>query len=250
MKKQAPKPEEAGTQTMDLQYFLELVDHKHRHGSNLRKYHSYWRSQSTQQNFFYWLDYGEGKSVELSACDRARLEREQVRYLNREQRYNYLVSINGQGKLEWAKNGERVWTDGASYRDSVNGIVRIDDPSPKCEHPSTSCHSSSSASLQADVDGAGSEDETDRCSSLPTAVRRTSTRSGATKAAKKQKWIFVSCYRQRGRSYADMLTIRSRVRTDIVTKSCNCSYLHNGCDDTECMAHCAAAPQTHHIDST
>lgn len=119
---------------MDLQYFLEMVDQKHRYGSNLRKYHNYWKSQPTSQNFFYWLDHGDGKGVELPECDRTRLEREQVRYLSREERQNYLVTVDKQGKLRWAKNGERVWTKDALYKDSMKGIVPIEDQGPKFHH--------------------------------------------------------------------------------------------------------------------
>lgn len=112
---------------MDIQYFLELIDSRHRYGSSLRKYHAYWKTQPTSQNFFYWLDYGDGKHVELPECDRARLGKEQVRYLSREERQNYLVTVDGQGRLRWAKNGERVWTKDAWYTDSINGIVPIED---------------------------------------------------------------------------------------------------------------------------
>jgi len=116
---------------MDLQYFLEMVDQKHRYGSNLRKYHHYWKSQPTSQNFFYWLDHGDGKDVELPELDRARLDREQVRYLSREERLNYLVTVDRQGRLRWAKNGEKVWTKDTLYKDSLKGIVPIDDQGPK-----------------------------------------------------------------------------------------------------------------------
>jgi hypothetical protein len=34
---------------MDLNYFLELVDQKHRYGSNLRKYHAHWKTADTEQ---------------------------------------------------------------------------------------------------------------------------------------------------------------------------------------------------------
>ncbi len=116
---------------MDLQYFLEMVDQKHRYGSSLRKYHNYWKSQPTSQNFFYWLDHGDGKDVELPECDRLRLEKEQVRYLSREERFNYLVTVDQQGLLRWAKNGEKVWTKDTLYKDSMEGIVPIGDQGPK-----------------------------------------------------------------------------------------------------------------------
>jgi hypothetical protein len=116
---------------MDLQYFLEMVDQKHRYGSSLRKYHNFWKSQPTSQSFFYWLDHGEGKDVELAECDRARLDREQVRYLSREERLNYLVTVDKRGSLRWAKNGEKVWTKDSLYKDSIQGIVSIESQVPK-----------------------------------------------------------------------------------------------------------------------
>ncbi|KAF8469653.1 hypothetical protein BDZ91DRAFT_61641 [Kalaharituber pfeilii] len=39
---------------MDILYFLELVDLKHRYGANLKVYHDYWQAQDTHENFFYW----------------------------------------------------------------------------------------------------------------------------------------------------------------------------------------------------
>ncbi|KAL2416870.1 hypothetical protein ABEF95_008544 [Exophiala dermatitidis] len=116
---------------MDLQYFLEMVDRKHRYGSNLRKYHNYWKTQDTDQSFFYWLDQGDGKNVDLPECSRARLDREQVRYLSREERMNYLVKVDEEGRLVWAKNGQRVWTKDELYKDSINGIVPVSDPTPE-----------------------------------------------------------------------------------------------------------------------
>jgi len=114
---------------MDLQYFLEMVDQKHRYGSNLRAYHDHWKKQQTNENFFYWLDYGEGKYFEHPTVSRERLEKEQVRYLTREERMKYLVKIDKEGRLCWAKNGERISTT-MEYKDSVEGIVPKDDTTP------------------------------------------------------------------------------------------------------------------------
>lgn len=93
---------------MDLSYFLEMVDVKHRYGSNLRKYHAEWKSRPTTENFFYWLDQGEGKDVEIEKCSRERLEKMQVRYLGREERRYYEVIVGKNGKLCWRKDGARV----------------------------------------------------------------------------------------------------------------------------------------------
>ena len=115
---------------MDLQYFLEMVDTKHRYGSNLRAYHNEWKKADTNENFFYWLDKGEGKNIEVPTVSREQLEREQVRYLSREERQNYLVKINENGRLCWAKNGERINTT-QDFRDSIDGVVRKDDETPE-----------------------------------------------------------------------------------------------------------------------
>ena len=116
---------------MDLQYFLEMVDLKHRHGSNLRVYHICWKNSPTNQNFFYWLDYGDGKGVDLPQCPREKLERQQVRYLSREERMNYLVGVDEAGKFRWEKNGELIWTDNARFKDSLRGVVPVEEDAPR-----------------------------------------------------------------------------------------------------------------------
>jgi len=156
---------------MDLQYFLEMVDQKHRYGSNLRKYHNYWKAQDTTQNFFYWLDQGDGANVSLPECSRERLDKEQVRYLSREERLNYLVRVNSEGLLVWAKNGELVWTKDELYKDSINGIVPVNDSAPKWQHnvpptnsegPHSSSSDDSSDESSEDGDGHTAGDEGER----------------------------------------------------------------------------------------
>ncbi|KIW19592.1 hypothetical protein PV08_00165 [Exophiala spinifera] len=156
---------------MDLQYFLEMVDQKHRYGSNLRKYHNYWKAQDTTQNFFYWLDQGDGRNVSLPECSRERLDKEQVRYLSREERLNYLVKVNSEGLLVWAKNGELVWTKDELYKDSINGIVPVNDSAPKWQHnvpptnsegPYSSSSDDSSDESSEDGDGHTAGDEGER----------------------------------------------------------------------------------------
>lgn len=114
---------------MGIRYFLEMVDVKHRYGSSLCQYHEEWKRSSTRENFFYWLDYGEGKGVELEGCPRDRLDRERVRYLSREERQYYLVQVDAEGRLCWAKNGERIDTS-ERFKDSIHGVVPSSDPTP------------------------------------------------------------------------------------------------------------------------
>jgi hypothetical protein len=111
---------------MDLQYWLEMVDGQHRYGSHLRAYHQVWQQEDTHENFFYWLDHGEGKHLDLPIVSRKQLDADKVRYLSREERQNYLVRIDKEGRLCWAHNGIRITTSTA-YKDSVDGIVPKDD---------------------------------------------------------------------------------------------------------------------------
>lgn len=128
-KAQQKAEREKTAKMMDLQYFLEMVDQKHRYGSNLRAYHEQWKKSETHENFFYWLDAGSGKDFEHPTVSRERLEKEQVRYLSREERMQYLVKIDDEGRLCWAKNGERISTT-MDYKDSLKGIVPRDDITP------------------------------------------------------------------------------------------------------------------------
>ena len=114
---------------MDLPYFLETVDLKHRYGSNLRAYHTVWKNADTHENFFYWLDFGDGRNLDLKLCSREQLDREQVRYLSRDERLDYLVQVDSRGLLCWAKNTERIDTT-EEWRDSIRGIVRQEDEMP------------------------------------------------------------------------------------------------------------------------
>ncbi|KAH0172965.1 hypothetical protein KCU67_g1506, partial [Aureobasidium melanogenum] len=125
-KREAKAEREKMARTMGIEYFLEMVDQKHRYGSSLRKYHKVWQESDTKENFFYWLDFGSGKDVDLPERPRTRLDEERVRYLSREERQKYLVQIDDDGMLCWAKNGQRISTS-PEWKDSMEGIVPITD---------------------------------------------------------------------------------------------------------------------------
>lgn len=112
---------------MDPRYWLEMVDVKHRYGSNLKVYHAHWNEHyHGDQNFFYWLDHGDGKDLDLEDSPRERLESEKIIYLNAEQRLNYLVRIDEGGKLVWAKDGRYVDTARGRHKDLGNGLGIVD----------------------------------------------------------------------------------------------------------------------------
>ncbi|KAL8858013.1 MAG: hypothetical protein Q9178_005474 [Gyalolechia marmorata] len=108
--------------TMDLAYFLEMVD--------LRK------------------------DVSLENCSREELDTMKVRYLGREERVNYAVEVDPEGKLCWKRNGVRINTTD-DWRDSIKGIVKVDDPAP---NPSPGLGFYVSSSESSDLSSAGQSD--------------------------------------------------------------------------------------------
>ncbi|GAA6059636.1 hypothetical protein JCM10212_004139 [Sporobolomyces blumeae] len=115
------------SKAMESQYWLEMVDHKHRYGSNLKYYHQRWNETDTDENFFQWLDEGEGKHLDLEQCPRSRLDKERITYLSAEQREVYRVIVNDDGLLVWAKDGSLL--DTSKYHEDLGpdkgGVVEI-----------------------------------------------------------------------------------------------------------------------------
>jgi hypothetical protein len=218
-KAQQKAEREKTAKMMDLQYFLEMVDQKHRYGSNLRAYHEQWKKSDTHENFFYWLDRGEGRNFELPTVSRERLEKEQVRYLSREERMQYLVKIDKEGRLCWAKNGNRISTT-VEYKDSVEGIVPKDDSAPaylsggrlegkRSRRSSTSSLSSdSSAAEHSDVEGEHyvnhELDHAKGISKIKYVSAATVLNHLLRGSVKPNSWIFVS---SAGASSPDLLTV-------------------------------------------
>ncbi|KAF9899639.1 hypothetical protein BX616_002910, partial [Lobosporangium transversale] len=91
------------------EHWLELSDKKHRYGSNLKAYHECWLEQDTSENFFYWLDKGDGKNVDLEDRPRALLDKQRVQYLQEHERAYYAVHAID-GLLYYKISGELVHT--------------------------------------------------------------------------------------------------------------------------------------------
>ncbi|ESK87256.1 iq calmodulin-binding motif protein [Moniliophthora roreri MCA 2997] len=138
---------------LETQHWLELVDGKHRYGSNLKWYHKRWQEEDTQDNFFKWLDQGGGKSLSLDECPRDQLEKERITYLSSEQRLNYLATIDKEGKLRWARNNELVDTTPGHWKDSGDGsgIVPEDLPERPIKERDSFESSVSSSSLDSNA---------------------------------------------------------------------------------------------------
>lgn len=92
-----------------LQHWLEAIDPRHRYGHNLQFYYVTWLHCDSNQPFFYWLDIGEGKEVNLERCPRSKLLQQCIKYLGPEERKLYEVAIEN-GRLFYTQSGKPIQT--------------------------------------------------------------------------------------------------------------------------------------------
>ncbi|KAI6681992.1 hypothetical protein NL676_035873 [Syzygium grande] len=99
-------------QKLALQHWLEAIDPRHRYGHNLHLYYDVWfRSESTQP-FFYWLDVGQGKDINLEKCPRSVLHKQCIKYLGPNEREAYEVIV---------ENGKLMYKESSNLVDTVEG---------------------------------------------------------------------------------------------------------------------------------
>nr|GMC63563.1 IQ domain-containing protein IQM4-like [Ipomoea batatas] len=91
-------------QKLALQHWLEAIDPQHRYGHNLHIYYDVWFKSESSQPFFYWLDVGVGKEINLEKCPRSKLQRQRIQYLGPKERESYEVIIEN-GKLVYKQSG-------------------------------------------------------------------------------------------------------------------------------------------------
>ncbi|KAI7991840.1 IQ domain-containing protein IQM2 [Camellia lanceoleosa] len=95
-------------QKLALQHWLEAIDPRHRYGHNLHFYYVKWLHSQSKEPFFYWLDIGEGKEVNLvDKCPRSKLQQQCIKYLGPMERKAYEVVIEN-GKLFYKQSGELI----------------------------------------------------------------------------------------------------------------------------------------------
>ncbi|KAI8530913.1 hypothetical protein RHMOL_Rhmol11G0096900 [Rhododendron molle] len=91
-------------QKLALQHWLEAIDPRHRYGHNLHFYYDVWSDSKSTQPFFYWLDVGDGKELNLECCHIIDLHSQCIKYLGPKERERYEVIVEG-GKLVFKQNG-------------------------------------------------------------------------------------------------------------------------------------------------
>ncbi|XP_077209912.1 IQ domain-containing protein IQM1-like [Tasmannia lanceolata] len=97
-------------QKLSLQHWLEAIDPRHRYGHNLHFYYDVWFDSESSQPFFYWLDVGDGKEINLERCPRNKLQQQCIKYLGPKERQAYEVFVDS-GKLVYRLSGKLVDTD-------------------------------------------------------------------------------------------------------------------------------------------
>nr|CBX24473.1 hypothetical_protein [Oryza glaberrima] len=104
-----PKPETVASRWNRVSLNASKIDPRHRYGHNLHFYYDVWCQSQAGQPFFYWLDIGEGKDVDLPECPRARLKKQCIKYLGPQERelYEYIVT---EGKIIHKHSGEPLDT--------------------------------------------------------------------------------------------------------------------------------------------
>ncbi|EOY29932.1 hypothetical protein QUC31_020515 [Theobroma cacao] len=96
-------------QKLALQHWLEAIDPRHRYGHNLHFYYDVWSASRSTQPFFYWLDIGDGKELNLNKCQRPDLQRQCIKYLGPNEREAFEVVVES-GKLVYKQSGMLVDT--------------------------------------------------------------------------------------------------------------------------------------------
>ncbi|GLT40609.1 hypothetical protein SLA2020_147280 [Shorea laevis] len=104
---------DAKAQQLAFQHWIEAIDARHRYGHNLRTYFMEWCKDEAGQPFFFWLDLGAGKELDLEECPRSKLQQQCIKYLGAQERehYEYIVA---EGQIKHKQTEELLDTINAS----------------------------------------------------------------------------------------------------------------------------------------
>ncbi|XP_027366518.1 IQ domain-containing protein IQM3-like [Abrus precatorius] len=96
---------DAKAQKLAFQHWIEAIDPRHRYGHNLHYYYEEWCKTDSGQPFFYWLDLGNGKNLDLEQCSRSKLRKQCIKYLGPQERehHEYIVS---EGRIIHKQSGD------------------------------------------------------------------------------------------------------------------------------------------------
>lgn len=107
--------EDAKAQKLAFQHWIEAIDPRHRYGHSLHLYYKEWCKADAGQPFFYWLDLGDGKELDLDECPRSKLKQQCIKYLGPQEREHYEY-IFVEGKIIHKQTGDFLNTKTGSQR--------------------------------------------------------------------------------------------------------------------------------------
>lgn len=84
---------DAKAKELAFQHWIEAIDPRHRYGHSLHKYYDVWANEQSGQPFFYWLDIGDGRDVDLQDCSRSKLREQCIKYLGPQERDHYEYTV-------------------------------------------------------------------------------------------------------------------------------------------------------------
>ncbi|XP_041023935.1 IQ domain-containing protein IQM3-like [Juglans microcarpa x Juglans regia] len=96
-------------QILAFQHWIEAIDPRHRYGHYLRLYYNRWCASNASQPFFYWMDLGAGKEIDLPECSRSMLHEQSVKYLGPLERNQYEYTVS-EGKVIHKQSGHYLHT--------------------------------------------------------------------------------------------------------------------------------------------
>ncbi|KAJ1686283.1 hypothetical protein LUZ63_017673 [Rhynchospora breviuscula] len=99
--------------TLAFQHWIEAIDPRHRYGHNLHMYYDVWAQSQAGQPFFYWLDCGDGRDVDLEKCPRSKLKTHCIKYLGPQEREHYEYVVTS-GKIMHKQSGSYLDTNSRS----------------------------------------------------------------------------------------------------------------------------------------
>ncbi|KAK7392582.1 hypothetical protein VNO78_21025 [Psophocarpus tetragonolobus] len=101
---------DAKAQKLAFQHWIEAIDPRHRYGHNLHYYYEEWCKTDSGQPFFYWLDLGNGKNIDLvEQCPRSKLRKQCIKYLGPQEREHYEYTV-WEGKIIHKQSGDFLHT--------------------------------------------------------------------------------------------------------------------------------------------
>mmetsp|Transcript_81777 Transcript_81777/g.243898 ORF Transcript_81777/g.243898 Transcript_81777/m.243898 type:complete len:404 (-) Transcript_81777:209-1420(-) len=89
--------------------WMEVLDPHHRYATLLHHYYRRWQLSDTRDDFFHWLDHGQGSLIDHPHAPKRLLDEWRVIYLGRDEQPNFLVRIEPEtGRFVWQVDGTPV----------------------------------------------------------------------------------------------------------------------------------------------